>query len=1101
MSVSYPNDRDRRVIVPQLLREQLVAFRNRVWTAKVAESISIVMVAVLVSLLLVMTLDRFWDTPRLLRSVILLLLIAVGFVVPWALYRWVWKCRSLDQIARLLRVREPGVGGQLLGVIELAECDREQSRSPALCQAAMVQVAEMVKQRDLAAAVPPTLLRLLATVLAVALLLLASLAVVATPVLRSGWDRLMMPWRSTPRYTFVEIESLADWMIVPHGESAPWQVSLKPESRWRPATASLHLDGLSPIIARRESNSYAFELPPRNEVSEMQLQVGDAKQSVLLVPKLRPALTSVVADMHLPDYLQRPDPIQVDVRGGTLRAVQGSYGTVAVTASSPLRTASVNGVAAPVWNDSFTTSTIAVENDSSSLRLEWSDEHGLVGLSPFELHVEAIPDAAPTVAAQNLARESVLLETDQVNFQLLALDDFGIKRVGLQWNRSTDAATAGSHGEKVLASGETHQSSLLVDAVFSAQSLGIQPGIVELRLWAEDYLPGRERQYSTPYTFYVMTASQHAQWIANQMEQWHDASLDVRDRERGLHERNKQLRAMQQDAFSSDQVRNELRKQVTAENANARQLAELTKQGESLLRQASHNTEIEAEQVQQWAEMLQMLDDISENRMPSVADLLEKAAAEQATRKSDAAESATNAKMPSSKQQSSTSSSDGDSSEAESSETPNLVDQESSQQPTGPAEPRQEQPGEKESAEDSHSRLDRAVTIVTGPVEDSAADSGTSEAESPTAESSLDAAIEEQEKLLAEFEKVSDDLDAVMANLEGSTLVKRLKAASRQQAHVADQLAARIAGLFGAADSVSADDRVMLKQLATIERDSSRTLAAIMSDVDGYYRRRNLMRFKLVLEEMKQLDVLSSLAKLSQQVTTDQGLVMAQAEFWSDTLDRWADDLIENGDGESESDDKKLASLPPKAILEMLRILEGEVDLREATRVAEQSKASISDEEYRRDAIALSDRQTKLRQRSERLANELESLPDGLVHFEGDINLLMMASQTMNEAASLLRSPSTGSETIAAQTEVIEMLLRSKRINPQGGGDGGANPEGGGQGETDEQALALLGAGLNANEKLRDSEVRQMTGESGRSLPEEFRSGLGEYFRRLEESR
>ncbi|EMI20338.1 hypothetical protein, membrane [Rhodopirellula maiorica SM1] len=517
-----------------------------------------------------------------------------------------------------------------------------------------------------------------------------------------------------------------------------------------------------------------------------------------------------------------------------------------------------------------------------------------------------------------------------------------------------------------------------------------------------------------------------------------------------------------------------------------------------MLRQASHNTEIEAEQVQQWAEMLQTLDDISENRMPSVADLLEKASAEKVASKSEAAESANGAKGQPSTQQSGASSSDEDLSDvdSDSTETPNLVDQESSQQPSGPAEPGKEEP-----TEESNARLDKAVTIVTGPVNDSAAETDANESEPPAVESSLDAAIEEQAKLLAEFEKVSDDLDSVMANLEGSTLVKRLKAASRQQSAVAEQLAARIEGLFGAADSISPNDQAVLEQLAMTERDSTQTLAAIMSDVDGYYRRRNLMRFKLVFEEMKQLDVLSSLKKLSQQVAKDQGVVMAQAEFWSDTLDRWADDLIENGDGESESDDKKLASLPPEAILEMLRILEGEVDLREATRVAEQSKGSVSDDEYRRDAIALSDRQTKLRQRSEQLADELESLPDGSVHFEADINLLLMVSQTMNEAASLLRSPSTGSETIAAQTEVIEMLLRSKRINPQGGGDGGANPEGGGQGETDEEALALLGAGLNANEKLRESEVRQMTGESGRSLPEEFRSGLGEYFRRLEESR
>ena len=41
----------------------------------------------------------------------------------------------------------------------------------------------------------------------------------------------------------------------------------------------------------------------------------------------------------------------------------------------------------------------------------------------------------------------------------------------------------------------------------------------------------------------------------------------------------------------------------------------------------------------------------------------------------------------------------------------------------------------------------------------------------------MDEAVEQQQDLLAEFEKIADELNRVLANLEGSTLVKRLKAA------------------------------------------------------------------------------------------------------------------------------------------------------------------------------------------------------------------------------------------------------------------------------------------------------------------------------------
>ena len=91
-----------------------------------------------------------------------------------------------------------------------------------------------------------------------------------------------------------------------------------------------------------------------------------------------------------------------------------------------------------------------------------------------------------------------------------------------------------------------------------------------------------------------------------------------------------------------------------------------------------------------------------------------------------------------------------------------------------------------------------------------------------------------------------------------------------------------------------------------------------------------------------------------------------------------------------------------------------------------------------------------------------------------------------------------GRPAIAAETEAIELLLQSRRINPGGGGGGGANPGGGGGGTTSDSAMSLVGRGVNDKE-VRDSRgVSHSTGDAGTTLPEEFRSGLDEYFNRLE---
>jgi hypothetical protein len=128
--------------------------------------------------------------------------------------------------------------------------------------------------------------------------------------------------------------------------------------------------------------------------------------------------------------------------------------------------------------------------------------------------------------------------------------------------------------------------------------------------------------------------------------------------------------------------------------------------------------------------------------------------------------------------------------------------------------------------------------------------------------------------------------------------------------------------------------------------------------------------------------------------------------------------------------------------------------------------------------------------------------PDGASSFGQEIGLLTNVDQVMREAHSLLERPETGPETIAAETEAIELLLQARRSNPKGGGGGGGpTPGGGGNGTTDESALALIGPGAARNGVTEDRPVTQATGVSGSQLPAEYRSGLDAYFGALEQSR
>jgi len=1080
--------------VPDSLTLQLKAFRGRVWTTKIAEAILLSIVGMLLSFLTVYAFDRFFDTSQSARIGIFCASLALWLVVPYALHRWVWRNRRLEQLARLLRVREPNVGDQLLSVIELAQNESEQARSRTLCAAAISQVAEAAKTRNFNDAAPPTYLKSLCGLLGISGVASMVLAVLFPAAASNAWARFSAPWKETPRYTFTAVEPLAASMIVPHGESTPFSVRLSQDSQWQPETANLQIDDLPLVETSLVGTAYQFELPPQTNPVSLKLQIGDFMQTIQVEPKLRPELVGSTATVNLPSYLERPEPFQQDVRSGTLSVVQGSAATVLATASRPLAAATVNGESTEVKQAEFATGVVKLETDKQAIELWWKDHDGLAGREPFNLMIQPSVDEGPSILAQDLPRQAVILDSEQINFQALAADDFGIKRIGMSWKGIDERLLAKpAEGEKLLTLGGPIQTSLQVPATFSATGLGITPQPIEVRLWVEDYLPGRERVYGPPHVLFVLTAEEHSIWITSQMSKWHRAALDVRDKELQLHEENKRLRSMSPEELADENMRQELRRQSAAESSNARRLAGLAGIGENLLRQASRNPEIGVGHLDRWAEMLQILNEIGTDRMPSVSDLLDKASSEKQLARGGASKpSGPKAGINRSTPAAASKPQEENKKMADAPKMPSISDSESSVQPQ-----EGEIVGQDKKKKYNGSKLTLPKTTLAGPPKKS--DGKPEEEAENEEESTVDQAIDEQADLLAEFERIADELNTVLANLEGSTLVKRLKAASREQNQVAEKIGSRIDSVFGLAAKISTDDSSMLKELTGVEEKSSQVISYIMDDMQSYFERRRMNQFKVVLEEMKESEVLEAIRTLGEEIPKEHGMSIAQAEYWSDTLDRWGEDLVDPACSGQCPGCKTSDALPPSLILEALKILESEVNLREETRVAEQARPGIEKEVHGKESTRLSETQTQLQSRTDAVVKAINDLPNGADRFGKEITLLTSVSRVMGDATSILASSDTGSAAIAAETEAIELLLQCKRINPKGGGGGGSDPGGGGTGTTQDSALALLGSGLNQNERREARDVTQATGETGKILPEEFRAGLDEYFNRLEQ--
>ena len=1145
-----------RIALPAGLERRLYAFRGRVWRIKLLEAISGALFGVLVGYLAVFAIDRLTETPAWVRLAAFLGAVAACAVIPVAFHRWIWGQRGLEQLARLIGRRFPGIGDQLLGIIELVRSADSPSglgdRSRRLCEAAIAQVAERATAFDLDQAVPRPRHRAWMLAAAVPLCLAAAAAWFLPDAAANAWQRFLAPWRAVERFTFARLERLPETVVVPRGEAAEVELRLADDTRAKPARATVRIGGQERVEVDRSGDRYAVSLPPQLEPAAVAVAAGDWRQKTRIQPLLRPEIKQLAAELELPDYLGRPDKVRQEVRGGTLAVLEGSDVSLVATADRPLATATVDGQPVAPAGDTLRTPPRSV-TEPVTLTLTWQDEHGLDGSRPLVLSLAPKPDEAPTVVPLDLPpNRDVLLDTDTLRFRIDVRDDFGIRRVGLEWEGLADWATgtddpaARTRGERLLKAGGVDVESIEAVATFCPAALGIAPQPIFLRAFAEDYKPGRPRAVSTPLLIYVVDKAEHALVLNTRLAQFRQRASEVRDREMALLAGNKELRELPAERLLDEDVRGRLAGQAAAEEANARRLERLVEEGGKLVREAMKNPDFEAATLEQLAEDIQALADIAENRMPSVAELLEQAATAQLATAGEAAPGQPQPGKAGQPQQGQPGKpADGGSKSGQPKEgelagepgeakpgeqgeqgeqpprvgedrskpgggqggepspptppIPQVVDKESSQQPEDKAAGGGQQPGAGGQGRLGLPSTQAGVSKPPAPGE-------TAEAE-PPADEALDEAIAKQEELLEEFAKVADELAAVMARLEGSTFVKRFKLASREQASIGGRLAALAAEAFLATDERPAKIAEAIGGVRELTERETDKVSALMDDMQAYLDRRQLPAFRTVLEEMKDLDALGSLRQLADDVSQKAGMSITQAEFWSDTFDRLADDLVppREGGGGGEGEGEPRESVPPEVVLETMKILEEEVNLREETRVAQQARDAVDADAFAATAAALAERQEGLADRVVGIVDRLLEEPDGERQFAQELGLFDKVEEVMVEAADILGSPDTGPKAIGAETEAIELLLAAQAASSNGGGGGGgggggATPGGGATGTTSDSALALVGSG-NRSQAEAGGEDEQATGVSGRVLPDEFRAGLDAYFNRLEKER
>ena len=1144
--------------IPDRMRNKLEKFQKRVWLIKLAEGLLAAAFGLLVSYLLVFTLDRFFDTPAFLRTVILIFgALGLGIWFPMVCHKWIWKSRRLEQVAKLLKFKFPRLGDHLLGIIELVNNQEESSRSEALTRAALAQVDEETKNRDFSNAVPTPkhvqwgLIAGIPAVVAIAALVLVPAA---------GGNALMrwlMPWKHTERYTFAQIEELPESIVVPKAENSSLEAKLASETRWTPDSASAKV-GKSKLTAKENSGEYGFKLPPLTEDANLNVSVGDVRETVKVQPMTRPELSSLIANIKLPDYLERTELVRKDIRGGVVSTVTGSEVSFIGIASREIEEATADGNPIKVIGNEMLTSAVNVD-ESKVMEFQWTDNVGLTSKKPLQLRIRSKADQEPSLYCPQLTKKKVIMEKDVLSFQVNASDDFGVKTIGMEWvgNVGRGVNYEASSGEKIVSAGSPESTEMDVVATFNPERLDVKPQVVNLRLFAEDYLPERKRVYSSTYTVYVLSEDEHAIWMTRKIEDWYKQSLETYEQEVINHDINKRLRELTNEELDQPENRKRIKTQAMAEQINTRRLEALTDTGAGLIKEAVRNDQFDANKLEKLSEMVLKLDEISDVHMPSVADLLQKGAdaptgppqpgqPQSGQPQSGQPQSGQPGQpqpgqpqsgqpqsgQPQSGQPQNGPPQDGKPGEGESSEGPEAApsvrdDKSSGAGGEGGPAPEGEQPpaapsiniqestmGEPEEGEEQEGEAPpsptgpSALTLPTVTLQDNSAPPVQEPAEPSEASELVAQAVQAQEELLIEFQKVAEEMQQIVQNLEGSTFVKRLKAMARLHLELASDINGMTLGEFGNLEAdVEKPTVERSRLLAERELHHGKTTSNIQEDLEAYVNRVNIAQYQTVLDEMKSYEVVEQLGAVSEKIAINEtGGSIAHAELLADIFDRWAEELVpaagepgepgEPGEGEA-------ASLPPELILEIMKILEKEISLREETRSVQQAKPQLAEDKFAADAESLADTQNDLIERTEEVIASIMELENASA-FSNEVGTLSAANLAMNDAFDSLLEPDTGAPAIAAETEAIEQLLAANRAPPSGGGgSGGTNP---GDGDRFGVAvggspLALLGQSEQEDAKIEERTVIQATGKSGDEIAEEFQYGMDRYFQALEKSR
>ncbi|MBP7949272.1 MAG: hypothetical protein KA004_06410 [Verrucomicrobiales bacterium] len=618
--------------LPESLVAQMRSYERRLKRTETGLAVAGGLAGLFATYVVLFLVERWMGVPLVWRAGLLAVgaLAAAWFAKGWA-RNWLWNRRGPAELAKILGRHFRSLSDRLQGVIELANAtELPPNVSPALCRAAIAQVAQESAGHDFTKAIPTREPRRWAVAAAVVLGLMA----VAFALVPKAATNTLQRWvlSNVDRYTFASLEQMDQTLYVAHGEPFEVALGLKRDSVWKPGMAAARIDRQEKLEVAFEDGKAVLKLPGQVQDGTLSLRVGDATRDIAIRPLHRPEMKQLVAKVEPPAYLGHP-AFDQKVQGGLTELLEGSWVRFSGTIGRDVGTAEMEAPGMPritKWNQAtFLTAPRLADEIEGPVTLKWSDRHGLKPAQPYVLKVATTRDLEPKVEFKDLEPEVAILAHEVLKLNLAASDDYGIKETWVHW----DVRPASGEEKKILATGELPRQPGAAQAKEVAATIDWSPlwhripedTMVELTGNALDYFPGRKPSASWKHTIWVMSAAKHAEKLRERMDTVLKQLDDrIRDEERQLEE-NKEISERKENE-PTEKTAEDIRKVEAGERQNEDQLQKLAQEMEGVMKDALRNKEVPESTLGEWQDLQKKLQQEASPEMQQAAQKMQQAA-------------------------------------------------------------------------------------------------------------------------------------------------------------------------------------------------------------------------------------------------------------------------------------------------------------------------------------------------------------------------------------------------------------------------------------------------------------------------------------------